>query len=228
MSFILDALRKSERERQQQATPGIGDAGYGPPKKTTSSWLIAVIAILVVNILLVAALLLREDSDAPATRTVQPAPVPRATPAPARRPALTAPKREDIRSLAEEVPAEEVPGAADTDAAGAGGTVAANRPAPAVAALATPAPEPAATPSTSSATAGLPSMEQVVLEGRLEMNVLRLDIHVYSEQPAQRFVFINMTKYREGEALKEGPRVENITPDGVVLSHQGNRFVLTR
>lgn len=223
MSFILDALRKSERERQQQATPGIGDAGYRPPKKPTSGWLIAVIAILVVNILLVAALLMREDSDAPATRTVQPAPVPRATPAPARRPALTAPKREDIRPLA-----KEVPGAADTDAAGAGGTVAANRPAQAVAALATPAPEPAATPSTSSATAGLPSMEQVVLEGRLEMNVLRLDIHVYSDQPAQRFVFINMTKYREGEALKEGPRVENITPDGVVLSHQGNRFVLTR
>ena len=51
MSFILDALRKSERERQQQATPGIGDAGYRPPKKTTSGWLIAVIAILVVNIL---------------------------------------------------------------------------------------------------------------------------------------------------------------------------------
>ena len=222
MSFILDALRKSERERQQQATPGIGDAGYRAPKKAPNRWLIAVVAILGVNALLVVALLLRDQGPPPGARTVQPAPVPRATPAPARRPALTAPNREDIRPLAEEVPE---PGVSDAPAV----VAMANADGPAPGELvSTPPPVQAPAPPQQAAAAGLPSMEQLVLEGRLEMNPLRLDIHVYSELPGERFVFINMTKYREGDALKEGPRVLDITTDGVVLSHQGNRFVLTR
>ena len=71
-------------------------------------------------------------------------------------------------------------------------------------------------------------MEEVVLEGQLEMSPLRLDIHVFSERADQRFVFINMNKYREGERLDEGPVVEEITSSGVVLSHQGSRFTLER
>lgn len=223
MSFILDALRKSERERQQQATPGIGDVGDRPPKKSANRWWIAVIAILGVNAVLVVALLLRDQGDPPGARTVQPAPVPRATPAPARRPALTAPKREDIRPLAEEIPEPAEPGGAGVVA-----MAATNQPAPAAIVSPPPATRPASPPPAASADAGLPTMDELVLEGRLEMNPLRLDIHVYSEQPTERFVFINMKKYREGEALKEGPRVLDITTDGVVLSHQGNRFVLTR
>lgn len=222
MSFILDALRKSERERQQQATPGIGDAGYRPPKKTTHRWLLTVIAILGINAVLIAALLMRGDDTPPGARTVQPAPVPRATPAPSRRPALTAPKREDIRPLAEEV--------ADPAEAEAAATVAmatSERPAAGMVA-APPPPVPAPSTPAGSTDAGLPTMEALVLEGRLEMQPLRLDIHVYSEVPNERFVFINMSKYREGQTLKEGPRVLNITTDGVVLNHQGNEFVLTR
>ena len=71
-------------------------------------------------------------------------------------------------------------------------------------------------------------MEQLVLDGQLEMSPLRLDMHVFSAQPSASFVFINMSKYREGDTLKEGPRVEGITVDGVILSHQGQRFVLGR
>ena len=46
--------------------------------------------------------------------------------------------------------------------------------------------------------------------------------------PAERFVFINMRKYGEGAQLPEGPRVEEITQDGVVLSQAGQRFALSR
>ena len=49
---------------------------------------------------------------------------------------------------------------------------------------------------------------------------------MYAENPAERFVFINMRKLREGEALPEGVRVEQITPDGVDLFYQGKRFAL--
>ena len=43
---------------------------------------------------------------------------------------------------------------------------------------------------------------------------LRLDLHVYAANPADRFVFINMRKLREGETLPDGVRVEQITPTG--------------
>ena len=57
---------------------------------------------------------------------------------------------------------------------------------------------------------------------------LHLDIHVHSANPAERFVFVNMRKYVEGQALKEGPTVERITADGVVLNQHGLRFLLPR
>ena len=55
---------------------------------------------------------------------------------------------------------------------------------------------------------------------------LRLDLHVYAIDPAERFVFINMRKLKEGESLPEGVRVEQITPTGVALSYRGQRFTL--
>jgi len=57
---------------------------------------------------------------------------------------------------------------------------------------------------------------------------MHLDIHVYAPKPADRFVFVNMRKYTEGQALKEGPTLERITPDGAVLNHHGLRFLLPR
>ena len=53
---------------------------------------------------------------------------------------------------------------------------------------------------------------------------LQLDVHVYDRQPGRRFVLLNLHKYREGERLREGPLLEEITPDGVILSFQGERF----
>jgi general secretion pathway protein B len=37
-----------------------------------------------------------------------------------------------------------------------------------------------------------------------------------------------MRRYNEGQATQEGPRVERITNDGVVMDHQGQRFFLSR
>jgi general secretion pathway protein B len=80
----------------------------------------------------------------------------------------------------------------------------------------------AAAPSTS----GLPTADEVVAANG--MPELKLELHVYANRPADRFVFINSHKYREGETLQEGATVESITPDGVVLSARGNRFLLPR
>jgi general secretion pathway protein B len=66
------------------------------------------------------------------------------------------------------------------------------------------------------------------LDGSLQLPALHLDIHVFADDPAERFVFINMTKYRENSQLDEGPVVTEITTDGVILEHQGRTFLLPR
>jgi len=65
-----------------------------------------------------------------------------------------------------------------------------------------------------------------VLARGSQLPELRLDLHVYDAKPANRFVFINMRKLREGESLPEGVRVEAITPQGAELSYRGKRFTL--
>ena len=55
---------------------------------------------------------------------------------------------------------------------------------------------------------------------------LRLEVLAYSERPADRLVFINGQKYVEGGMVEGKVRVDEITQDGAILSHQGQRFLL--
>jgi hypothetical protein len=73
-----------------------------------------------------------------------------------------------------------------------------------------------------------PTLQEVRVNGSINLPELHLDIHVYSSNPEDRFVFINMSKLREGSQLTEGPVVEKITLDGVVLDHLGQLFLLPR
>jgi len=74
----------------------------------------------------------------------------------------------------------------------------------------------------------LPTIHQLRADGVLVLPDLHLDIHVYSENPDDRFVFINMSRQDEGSQLDAGPVVEEITADGVVLTYQGLTFLLPR
>jgi general secretion pathway protein B len=100
---------------------------------------------------------------------------------------------------------------------------------PAVEATPSAAPPASTRPATAPARAGGPqSLQELLLAGELELPPLRIDIHVFADTRDQRFVFINMAKYREGERLREGPVLETITGDGVILEYQGRRFSLAR
>jgi general secretion pathway protein B len=61
---------------------------------------------------------------------------------------------------------------------------------------------------------------------RAELGTFRLEVHVHSDRPADRLVFINGHKYVEGGMVDGKVRVEEITQDGAILSHQGLRFLL--
>jgi len=53
-------------------------------------------------------------------------------------------------------------------------------------------------------------------------------VHVYSEDPAKRFVIIKSLRLREGDRTDDGLVVEEIRPDGVVLSAEGQRVFRPR
>src|SRR5450755_3510926 len=50
MSFILDALKKSESDRQRQSSPALFEVKVTPPKPRFPYWAIALAALLVINI----------------------------------------------------------------------------------------------------------------------------------------------------------------------------------
>ncbi len=223
MSFILDALRKSETERQRQAGTGLVDAGHRPPARRRSLWLPLLVVVLVANLVLVAWLWWREPAAPASAATASPAPI-----TPAAVPTAGATPPPVGRSLAE------IAGAGD--ASGDYADVAdlpAIEPAPVTETLEPPAATAAAGEAPPTATTGtirddLPTAAQLVATGALAGPVLHLDLHVFSDDPAERFVFINMRKYTEGMQLPEGSRLEEITRDGAIFSHDGQRFLLPR
>jgi general secretion pathway protein B len=243
MSFILDALKKSEAERQRQAGPALLEMRIVRPTRRLPVWAIAIGVLLVVCVVALAWVALRRGGSSAATP---------ATAATAN-PAAGAPAGTNANTNANTMPA--TPGAAmanapamnapavnstGTSAPSAAGVapLSAGAQAPASASEAQSAAEgddnpadaaPAEAPSAGVArertdTRGLRNYSE--LGGN--MPELRLDLHVYAPKPAERYAFINMHKVREGEVTAEGVMVKEITPDGVVLEYHGTEFLLGR
>jgi general secretion pathway protein B len=244
MSFILDALRKSENERRRSAVPGISQIPLAARRATVPSWAIAVIVLLAATVLGLGIAWwessrfsapgdaihppLQTDSRAAASE-------PLGLPSPSAAPVTT----RSSAPLPPLVPATTVAASSEVATTPAGDTASAKT-APARIAQphdgatavssdeARPVPPPAvaATADASANEPPLPSPEALAAEG-IVVPPLRLELHAYSNRPTERYVFINGSKYVEGDRLAEGPQVITIVPSGVVLSAQGRRFLLS-
>src|SRR5512143_516544 len=74
MSFILDALRKSEHDRQKQTGPGLAEVPMAPSRPKKNVWATAAVVLLIINLIAVGVLLLRRAShQAPAATPTAPA-----------------------------------------------------------------------------------------------------------------------------------------------------------
>lgn len=98
-------------------------------------------------------------------------------------------------------------------------------PAASSAAVSAPASAPAPAPAPLEA---LPHLGWLPAAEREGLPALRLSMHVYDSDPGARFALIDGHRLRQGEAVVEGLTVEEIRPDGVVLSRRGQRFLLPR
>ena len=234
MSFILDALKKSELDRQRQSVPGLVDSGVARPRPRLPAWAIALGLLLAVNLLVLLFVLMRSFLGSPhPPAAMQPRDSAAGITA-AGVPATGPPAAESRFSpLAAPVYAPEIPVAPSPPAAGS-----------------IPAPQEAARPVYAGGTVSnkvrrqdplltdedykanddevLPTINEVTLTGAQALPELHLDVHVFATRAAERFVYVNMRKYHEGATLQEGPSIERIRRDGVILSYQGLRFLLPR
>lgn len=264
MSFILDALKKSETDRQRQNGPALFEVRVAPPRDKLPLWAVGLGVLLAINLVIVAWVLLRRPATAEAAAPAAMAPAAPVSPqqGPAYPPAPntvpvngTAPGAPMAQAAGMTQPAAAAPSApvagpaaaptqggqqamapgsattapvvANNDTQAAAGE--ADRPNPDdLAPAAEPGPpQPFGNHVSRGTLSGVPLYQDIASSSHLP--TLRLDLHVYAANPQDRFVMINMHKMHEGDTLPtEGVRVENITPQGAVLSHDGTKFMMPR
>lgn len=197
MSYILDALRKSEQQRLQQSVPSLGQAPLTQPSAPASGrgrlWGLLAAALLLIGGIVIGSLR-PWQSAAPLPETVAAMPrVPVAEPPVAVSPSPPAPAPAPVEAPVE--PAMPAP--------------VASPPPPPLAVATPPAPPPAA-PASKPAALPLPP--------------ITITVHAYAASPRERLAGINGKLLQEGELIAPGLKLEKITEDGVILNFQGQRF----
>jgi general secretion pathway protein B len=220
MSFILDALKKSESERQRQAGPALLEMRIVRPARQLPIWALVIGTVLILSVAALAWVVLR-PGPAPATAAAT-TPAPAGTAPAAGAAAATVPAAQNPVATAPAVPVAPLAApaqVASAEPAAQNSAGADNNPADTEPAVSAPAGR-----NAESSTAGLRTYNE--LGGSLPE--LRLDLHVYAANPTERYAFINMHKVHEGDTTVEGAQVKEITRDGVVLDYRGTEFLLGR
>jgi general secretion pathway protein B len=246
MSFILDALKKSESDRQRQASPALFEVKVAAPRRKFPLWAAGLGVLLGVNALVLVWVVLRRP-DASVAQVPTAASPAIATPNVAANGAppgmVTVPATVTLPTTVN-IPVDSAPTVNVSSRPPDAGVVGPSSTPPLAEEPLLQGREPAVppdydardyrpaiTPAQAGAIAAarrngeLPTRDEVLAQGS-SLPEMRLDLHVYATNPADRFVFINMRKLREGEALPEGVRVDEITPTGVELSYRGKQFAL--
>lgn len=225
MSYILEALKKSQAERQLGELPSIHapqvqlhDGGASASARRTPVWL----ALGGVAVAVAAALLLwqpwQADAAAPAAAAVVPAVLAQAVPAPLPvaappaavapapvaafvPPAATAAPVHHARPVAE--PKQETPGQAVSPPVAA--------PAPAV-------------PPTPAAEESVPGMRDLPEPIQRQIPAIAIGGYIYSKNPADRLLLIDKVLRHEGEELAPGLVLEKLQPKAAIFSFKGYRY----
>jgi hypothetical protein len=182
VSYILDALKKADRDRREARVPSLGTI-HDLPEERRRTWPWVAGAIVALNVLAVAGFVVVRDvppavQPPPAVPVARPAPPPVETPAPAP---------------------------------------------PPVAVKKTPPVAPVAAPA-----APAPARTAVARDDAAarQPDELKLEVLIYSPNPAERVAYINGQRYLEGQRVNARFVVEQITSDSVVLSSKDTRQVL--
>ncbi len=208
MSYILDALSKSESERRQGKIPDLGQQMQfvHKPRKKSSPLVVLIAAGLVLNAVVLAVVFWRESAPKEAGQevsgelvetptepvipipvpTVEPEPEPEAKPEPAPEP----------EPVAQERPTIIVPSRSLSDARA---------------------------PVTGVSSGSVRHLVEMPLAFQKSIPDLVFNSHIYASEPSSRRVMINNNYLKVGDSF-DGIQVQQITEEGVVLSKSGQSF----
>ena len=238
MSMILEALRKSEAERQRGRAPGLfveqRPAVAADRRVPAWAWGLGLLLVAVL-----AAWGWREWQRAlPVPAAPAPDAVVEAAPGPVAERVDELPGRLEILNLPDDgarpttpLPAPPMPIRVEPSvvepvvrepAAIAPAATAMPAATPAETVSATPPPVPADAP------APLPGLGSLAASERASLPPLKLSMHVFAENPGQRFVILDGQRLGEGASPAAGVVLEEIRRDGLVLSVNGQRLLLAR
>ena len=221
MSYILEALKKSQQERQIGHVPDISQIQDVPlSRRPAPRWPRWLLAALLLNAVILVVLAWRTwetrmangvDETPPVAVSSQPA-----ASAPAVRdeaptaPIMPAPVPLEAPPLPEPVTQQPQPAPMDEFELGS---------------RSEPVPVADVVPSVSSEA---PRWQDLPLEERTNLPAPRIDVHVFAQEPERRFVLINLHKYQVGDTLDDGTTLEAILNDGIVLSYGGRQYRVDR
>ncbi len=206
VSYILDALKKSEQERSQsQLAASAADASGSVADRRGGAWkILAAAAVMGVSAAVI--IWVMTPGHRPVGLKAPDEPSPPST--------RTAVQGAAVGDLAEQVATPVVRKAISRAPSADPATAVQTQPALPMAAQQDREP--------------VKFLRAMAPEFQRRLPRLVVNIHVYSPDESERILYINNRQYTPGDRIGDGVVVEEIVRDGAVLSYQGMRFKLPR
>ncbi|MBE0613912.1 MAG: general secretion pathway protein GspB [Burkholderiales bacterium] len=236
MSYILDALRKSDQLRQRGAAPTLllGQAATPGPKQPAFFYYgLLALVLLGAGIAIgwlrpwqsapVAAPPAAVAANGPASEVRVPAPPPDSAPVPVQetraQPAaqIAAPA---MRPVPPPAPAKPRAHASDKPKV----QTAPPKPVAEAPKRAADSAPPKSPPIGAAPSAPVVAMSDLPLAIQQELPPMSISVHAYSSKAGERLVGINNRLLHEGQEVAPGLKLEEITPNGMILSYRGYNF----
>jgi len=250
MSYILNALRKSEQERQARQPETATERILLPRPKQSRKTALWIAAILLSNLLIITGfvwLSSNKTASTPATPQASAAAPAGTPPQPSAARSIKPDEPPASSSIAEQAAANLPPknpmssktgNAKKTVPARLPETVKAknnsymNRPAPIKPAAKQPPPaNPGANAITATAPAEpqrIPFLEELPYDVRQSIPKMTVNVFVYSPNASESFVVINMEKYKTGQLTKDLVELKEIRADSLIVRYQDQTFRIGR
>lgn len=226
MSYILDALRRADAERERGQVPGLrsqaAPLAAAPEPRRSRPWWMPALVILLIGVLSFAAWWFWPVSAPPANLAVAPA-APAAVSVPEKSPAATT-------AVAAPAPAPVAPAPA-TQATPALPILTPKAPLPSPGGSAKKAPDnrvaaEAATAAKPPKEARVPSFGELSADVRARLPQVNVSGATYSANPALRMLIVNGQVMKEGEEIQSGLQLVSIGPRSATLDFQGTRYTI--
>jgi len=224
MSSILDALKKSERQRSLGRDLIFRNASHDAAPRLTGFAVAVLIALVILAVAIGALLFSLREPESPVALV----PVETAIPTADNGASITPGSDDTTVASVPAASADAVRSVDSTMHSGYQTEPASPKPASPKLEKSVDAPHSPAQALPAQGSGAAPWLSSLPQGFRNSLPPLAVNIHVYSPDQSQRILYINNRPVKQGERIGGGVVVEEIVHDGVVLQFRGQRFKLPR